>query len=76
MEGGLVRGQDDHIIGIPEIIPDAQFLFEEMIQAGEIEISQVLAEVIPDRQAGSTVDDFFQEPEQGFVLELPTEEIL
>ena len=53
---------------------DAHFLFQCVIQAGQVEVSQVLAEVVPDRQTRRAVDDLFQQPKQGFVLELPAQE--
>lgn len=47
-----------------------------MIEIRQIEVSQVLTQVVPDRQAWGTVDDLIQEPEKILILELPSEQCL
>lgn len=47
-----------------------------MIKIGQEKICKVLAEVVPDRNTISTVNDFIEEPKKIFVLEFPPEQIL
>lgn len=68
VKAGLVGGEEDAVIQIPGIRPDLFCLFDPVIETGQEEIGEVLAEVVPDRQAVRAVDDLIQEPEQATIF--------
>lgn len=76
VQGCLVRRQDHQVIGVSEIIADAFLLLDPMVKTGQVEIREILAQVVPDRNARSTIDDLLEQPEQGFVFELPAKKAL
>lgn len=49
VERRLVRRQDHQIVGVSEVIPDALDLFQPMVESGQEEIREVLAQVVADR---------------------------
>lgn len=60
VETFFVRCEEYQIIGISEIISYPLDLFEPVIETGQVEISQILAEIVPDRKAVRAFDDLIQ----------------
>lgn len=73
MQVGFITREDHHVIGIAEIILYTDSFLEPMIEITQVEISEILAEVIADRDAWRTVDDLVKEPKQIRVFNLPPE---
>lgn len=72
----LVWRQDHQIIRIPEVIFYSHDLLKVVIQSGEVEISEILAEVVADREADGAVDYFVQEIQQPIILDLAPQQLL
>lgn len=76
VEAWLVWRQDHQIIRIPEVIFHSQDLLDVVIEAGEVEIREILAEVVADRQADGAVDYFVQKIQQPVILDLAPQQLL
>lgn len=58
----LIRRQKDHIVQVPEIVPDFLFLLQPVIEVRQVKIGEVLREIVADRKARRAVDDLLEEP--------------
>lgn len=71
MKTGLVGRQNHQVVCVAEIVFYALLLLEPMIEARQVEIGKILAEIIPDRNTGHAVDNLVQEREQPIIFQLP-----
>ena len=66
-------GEDHQVISIPEVILYCFVLLHPVIEVGQIKISEVLTQVVPNWKAFGAVDDLIQEPKKILVLYLSPE---
>lgn len=62
MEVQFILMQDYQVIGISKIKTDPFDFFQPVVKKGQVEIGKILAEVVPDRQAISGIDDLVEQP--------------
>lgn len=59
----LIRGQENHVIQVAEIMPDQLFFFQPVVKIGQVKIGEVLRQVVADRKTRSAFDDLVEEPQ-------------
>lgn len=60
----LFRGCEEyHIVGISEIVPHPLLLLDPMVEVGEHQVCEVLAQIVADRHAVGAVDDRIEQGE-------------
>ena len=62
--------EKSHVIRVSDIMPYIYNLLYLVIQIGEIKIRKILAKIVPDRNAGSGINDLIQQHKQAIVLDL------
>ena len=74
MQIRFIRAENDNIITIPEIILHAQFRFHVVIQQAEVKVTEQLAGMVANGQAGTiTSDNTDKGLHQRFILYLAAE---